>query len=348
MRVAIIISHLSQLGPVKVMQTLVNSICEAPELNIRVFYLDKKTDHEVKLLVPVERLVRSNFCFEDYDIIHTNGIRPDLFARVNRKKIKCHISTIHNFVFEDLFYSYNKLISLIFGNLWLLLWRRADKLVCVSAAMKTYYEKWFPSTKLEVIYNGISENENNVKPENDIIQVINGFRSKGLTVIGTAGILTRRKGIDQVLYLIEKEKSLALIIIGDGKELNNLQSLAKKLKVSDRCFFCGFRGKAVNYFTHFDFLIVPSRSEGFGLVLTEAVQQKVPVICSDIPVFKELFNEEEVSFFKLEDIDSLASAFRKASESDSKKASIAYIKYQNNYTAGQMAKHYLALYKNVS
>ena len=87
MRVAIIISRIEQLGPVKVIQALVNSFSKYQKLQIKVFYLDKTVDPSIKMIVPVERLNFRTFPFDDYDIIHTNGIRPDLFAFVNRNKI---------------------------------------------------------------------------------------------------------------------------------------------------------------------------------------------------------------------------------------------------------------------
>ena len=300
------------------------------------------------MMVPVERLDLRSFRFSDFDIIHTNGIRPDLLAFIYRRKIKYHISTIHNFVFEDLAFTYNRLISRLFGNFWLILWKRPDKLVCVSQTMKNYYSKWFPLSRLEIIHNGIAGTDNSFLPEKDVIQAIDSFRSKGLKVIGNAGILTKRKGIDQLLYLIAEEKGFALVIIGDGNELVNLQSLVTKLKISDRCLFCGFKTHAVNYFRYFDFLIVPSRSEGFGLVLIEAVQQKVPVICSDIEVFRELFNPDEVTFFKLEDRSSLTAALKMAKEIGNKKASLAFPRYMHYYTSKQMADHYYELYRSVT
>ena len=78
---------------------------------------------------------------------------------------------------------------------------------------------------------------------------------------------------------------------------------------------------------------MPSRSEGFGLALIEAVQQKIPVICSDIDVFKELFTDDEVTFFKLEDHGSLSEAVKTAIETGLKKTENAYERYPKNYTA---------------
>jgi L-malate glycosyltransferase len=346
-RVAIIIPSLYQLGPVKVIQALVNSLRENDKLRIKVFYLDKTVDPEVKMMVPVELFDSGNFCFSDYDVIHTNGIRPDLIAFINQKKIRYHISTIHNFVFEDLAFTYNGPISWIFGNIWLRFWKRADKLVCVTQAMKNYYEKWFQSSRLDVIYNGIAEPDESFMPDKDIIQVIDEFRSKGLKLIGSAGILTKRKGIDQLMYLIAEEKEFALLIIGIGKELVNLQRLAKRLKVADRCQLCGFRSNSVNYFKYFDLFIIPSRSEGFGLTLIEAVQQKVPVVCSDLDVFKELFYPDEVTFFKLEDRGSLIEALKNSIETGNSKADLAYTRYLNNYTDRLMAKRYSDLYQSI-
>jgi glycosyltransferase involved in cell wall biosynthesis len=346
MRVAIILPRIDQLGPVTVIKNLVNSLSVSEKFKIKVFYFDKDVDQNVKMIVPVARIDRWNFCFSDYDIIHTSGIRPDLFAFLNRKKIKYHISTIHNFVFDDLAFTYNRLISWIFGSAWLILWKRADKLVCVSRAMKNYYLKWFPDTKLEVIYNGIEETDHTFQSDHDLIRSIDRFHSQGLKVLGSAGILTKRKGADQILYLIAAEKELALLIIGDGKELARLIHLSEKLKINERCLFCGFRSNAVSYFRYFDLFIMPSRSEGFGLTLIEAVQQKVPVICSDIPVFKELFKSEEVTFFKLEDLTSLTEAIKLAIETGKRKVELAYSRYLNNYTALLMAKSYYELYRS--
>lgn len=353
MKIAVIIPRVDQLGPVKFVQSLVNQLDKTGNLEIKVFYLDKIVDPHVNISVPVERLICRNFCFSDFDIIHTNGIRPDLFAFNHRKKIRYHISTIHNLVFEDLNFTYNRLVSLISGNFWLIIWKRADKLVCVSNATKLYYEKWFSSSKLEYIHNGISEPENSFETDNNVIKVIEKFRSDGLKVIGSAGVLTRRKGIDQILYLAAVVNNLAVLIIGTGKELKSLKKLAEKLNITDRCYFSGFMSYAVNYFKHFDLFLMPSRSEGFGLTLIEAVQQKVAVICSDIAVFRELFSTDEVTFFKLEDQNSLLKALKEALETGKSKTESAYVRYLNNYTDIVMANRYHEIYnsafsKNVS
>jgi L-malate glycosyltransferase len=329
------------------MQNLVNALVDNEAFLIRVFYMDNKVDTNVRMSVRAEQLYPGKFRFTDFDIIHTNGIRPDLFAFWNRRKIKYHISTIHNLVFEDLTFTYNKIISLLFGNIWLILWKKADKMICVSNTLMNYYTKWFSTEKLEVIYNGISETDNCILSENDVIKSINNFRSKGLTIIGSAGILTKRKGIEQVLHLISIDRSLGAVIIGDGRELTNLIHLSERLNITERCKFCGFLSNAPEYFRYFDFFMMPSRSEGFGLTLIEAVRQKIPVICSDLKVFKELLSEEEATFFKSDDLPTLISALQNAKEAGISKTEFAYTRYLNNYTSGLMAKRYSEVYQAV-
>jgi glycosyltransferase involved in cell wall biosynthesis len=174
---------------------------------------------------------------------------------------------------------------------------------------------------------------------------IDDFRAKGLKIIGCAGVLNKRKGFDQILHLIAVEKNMALVILGSGKEITGLIRLSEKLKIQERCLFTGFKENAVSCYQAFDFFAVPSRSEGFGLALIEAVEQRVPVICSDIEVFKELFNDSEVTFFHLEDLVSLSGALKDSVEYGREKADRAYARYKSKYTVAKMAECCYELYQ---
>jgi glycosyltransferase involved in cell wall biosynthesis len=46
-----------------------------------------------------------------------------------------------------------------------------------------------------------------------------------------------------------------------------------------------------NYLTHATALLFPTFAEGYGLPLIEALNAKVPVIASDLPVFREIAHE---------------------------------------------------------
>jgi O-antigen biosynthesis alpha-1,2-rhamnosyltransferase len=58
-------------------------------------------------------------------------------------------------------------------------------------------------------------------------------------------------------------------------------------------------------YRHASALVIASEIEGFGLPVAEAIQRGLPVLCSDIPVFREVA-DGKVVFFGLEDPANLA------------------------------------------
>lgn len=68
-----------------------------------------------------------------------------------------------------------------------------------------------------------------------------------------------------------------LIVTGDGPCQEDLTRLAASEGVSDRCVFTGWRDPRAVY-SAADFLALPSRREGFGLVCVEAMLNQRPVL----------------------------------------------------------------------
>ena len=62
------------------------------------------------------------------------------------------------------------------------------------------------------------------------------------------------------------------------------------------------KSKAIYFFSNALMYVFPSIDEGFGIPLIEALKLKVPVICSDIPIFKEIANDSVIYFEKQNEI----------------------------------------------
>jgi alpha-1,2-rhamnosyltransferase len=60
-------------------------------------------------------------------------------------------------------------------------------------------------------------------------------------------------------------------------------------------------------YRHASALVIASQTEGFGLPIAEAFQRGLPVLCSDIPVFREVA-DGKARFFALGDPRHLANA----------------------------------------
>ena len=347
MRVAIILTRPVFLGPSIVLGDMINSLSGTESLTFDLYCIREPEANETEFNHNWIKFRYKSFRFEDYDIIHTSGIQPDLIAFLYRKRIRYHLSTIHSLVSEEFILTRSRLFSFIFSNFWMLLWKRADRLVCVSNTVKRYYSGRFSQAKLEVIYNGIPEEPVFQGCDEDVITVVDKFRGKGLKVLGTAAILSKLKNTQLLLDLLAARSEFACVIIGSGKELTNLKRLAAELGISERVFFAGFRKEASNYFRYFDFFVTASLSEGFGLTVVEAAREKVPVLCSGISAFRELFTPDEVTFFEKNDVNSLFAALDMATRDGKEKAEAAFSVFKAKYTSRIMGEEYYDLYKKL-
>lgn len=313
MKIAYIIPKLVNKGPIIVVQELVQQmIIHGHECY--VYFFDE--GQEISLPCKTQKIsFFESIDFNKFDIIHTHGLRPDLYVFIHKPhkcKSKC-ITTLHNYIIPDLSYQYNKLIAYSIGNIWISILRRHDKVVTLSKDAIEYYSKRIPLNKLTFVYNTRSISTNINLPEEDTSQLLT-FKDKD-TLIGVNAALTARKGIDQVIKALKFLPKYKLVIIGNGKAKDDLESLAKKEKVDNRVLFLGYKKDAYRFLPFYDIFALPSRSEGFGLTLIESAIFKKNVICSNIEIFKELA-PKEVYFFQLENIESLVDCITQISKTN--------------------------------
>lgn len=81
-------------------------------------------------------------------------------------------------------------------------------------------------------------------------------------------------------------KDACLIIVGQGRERESLESLARSLDIADRVFFEGSRDPHP-YYKLADVLLLTSEYEGYGLVVVEALAAGVPVLSTDVGIARE-------------------------------------------------------------
>ncbi|HWO06984.1 MAG TPA: glycosyltransferase [Candidatus Paceibacterota bacterium] len=77
-----------------------------------------------------------------------------------------------------------------------------------------------------------------------------------------------------------------LIVVGDGRERHALEARATQLGVANRVFFEGTQDAAA-YYAIADLVLVPSRFEGYGRVIVEALAAGKPVLATDVGVAGE-------------------------------------------------------------
>ena len=285
---------------------------------------------------------QSKVDWKKFDVVHSHGLRPDLFVRIKKSKMPATVTTLHNYVSQDLKYTYNPAIATFFTPLWRWAWSKHKMRVVLSKDMEAYYLGFTKNLDFTVIPNTrVISSE--IKKER--LSVIEKF-AKGRKVVGTLSTVNTRKGLGQIIEFIRLQKDWVYVHVGGG-ELNLLEGLAKKLNVQDRCLFLGHQQNGYEFVHAFDVFAMPSLSEGFPLSLIEAVQLKVPVVVSDIDVFKESFTEDEVTFFKLNDINSLNSAVLHACKMKGDLTEKAEARYKKDYSSQVILEKYVTCYNSI-
>lgn len=344
MNIAYIIPKLANKGPINVVQELVKQMM-LHHHTCTIYYFDEGNEISFPCQT-VHIKFRERIPFESYDIIHTHGIRPDTYVFLH-KPISCRakiVSTIHSYVIPDLSYQYNKLIGCLVGNLWLWVLRRHDKVVTLSKDAERYYKRWFSTKKLTFAYNTRDIPTDVSMTEEEKKQIL--LFKKESVLIGVNAVLTAQKGIDQLINVLPYLESFKLLIVGDGKSKAELQKLAQLRDVSDRVLFMGYKKDAYKFLPLYDLFALPSRSEGFGLTLLEAAIYRKNVVCSRIPIFEELVDDNQVAFFELENIQSLVDAMYKATHMKDFGENL-YKQYMDKYSPECFYNRYVTIYSSL-
>lgn len=109
---------------------------------------------------------------------------------------------------------------------------------------------------------------------------------KVLMTLGRLVSEERYKGFDEVLgclpSLVQKVPNLIYLIVGNGSDMNRLKREAINLGLEKHVIFTGFipENEKADHYRMADVYIMPSRGEGFGFVLLEAMACGIPTIGS--------------------------------------------------------------------
>lgn len=159
-----------------------------------------------------------------------------------------------------------------------------DQVFCVSSLiLKDLAAAGVAGKKLVHLPNGVSRKGEIGKPR-DIRQEwgIGGDE----IIIMFAGRLSPEKGLHFLLQacaeLFAKWVKVKLLLVGDGPLRNHLEDTVSRRGMSDRVIFCGHQEDIHHYYAGADLFVLPSLTEGLPMVLLEALQAGLPVVCSRV------------------------------------------------------------------
>ena len=155
---------------------------------------------------------------------------------------------------------------------------RFNKIVCVSASVEKSTVRRFGISHTCTILNPIDASEIRTKAASGVQEIIpgNGFR------IVSVGRLVKQKGYDKLIPLIgklrDKQLDVSLCLIGEGEEFDHLKRITREHHLNDHVYFFGYQKNPYALMNQMDLFVCSSRSEGYSLVIAEALVLGLPVI----------------------------------------------------------------------
>lgn len=213
------------------------------------------------------------------DIVHSHLPRADLASSFVKRMMPdtVWISTVHDAYIKGVYSGYWVFRWLGWN------WRLANHIVAVSGHAQRWVREALrlPETKTSIIYHGITKLSTDIKMR----KAVSDSHSFS---IGCLARFEPRKGIATLIKAMvsvrEKHPAARLVIAGSDPTgyANEMRRLADTLQLGDAVDIQGFCDAPFDFLRGLDVFAFASVSEGFGIVLLEAMAVSLPVVASDI------------------------------------------------------------------
>ena len=311
---------------------------EIEDAGISVWTLGLTYKYDLRGITKLVKLMKER----KYDIIHVHLFPADIFtalASLFLPKDIVWIFTEHVDYNRRRSYKFCKILD---GFTY----SRYSKIICVSKQVELASLNWIPSNKgkTKVISNAIP-----------IPKFLNSCPVKTYDIL-FVGRLVREKGIDILLKTIkilknEYSRNLKIVIVGEGELKENLNNLTAELGVNKEVKFLGVRKDINELMASSKIFVLPSRWEGFGMVIIEAMSNMLPVIAANVGDIPELIeNGKDGISVPPENPKALARAINSLLENEElrkKLSKAAYKKVKKEFSIKNYSVHMLDLYRSL-
>lgn len=229
------------------------------------------------------------------NIVYTHSSKAGALGRVPAKFVGAvNVYNPHGWAFD-------MNISLLKKNIYLwiekILGLFTDKVIAISEHEKeiAINSKIINKEKITVIENAIDINP--VITDNfDNFLIERGWPEDSF-VIGMVARIAEQKSpktfIEVANIIAKKIPHARFLMVGDGEQLLDIESMIEKYDLKDKVFITGWVQEPLNYISRFDVALLTSKWEGFGLVIPEYMLSRVPVIASNVGGIKNIIRNGE-------------------------------------------------------
>jgi glycosyltransferase involved in cell wall biosynthesis len=231
-------------------------------------------------------------------------ICPDYIAPLITFNAK-RITVLH----DSLFWDYKKNYSFLWNKYFIYLInlginRRTQIITTSNYSKKNLIKILGIDKSISYVYQSFNfyktSSSNYITPKNYLLHIGSFEKRKDLITLVKAFRLVDDPNLKLVL-------AGAQIVNGNSEVLNEIKKFIVQNKLEDKVILAGYVSKeeASILYKNARIYVFPSLDEGFGIPILEALSFSIPVICSDIDVFREI-GGDYVEYFKVGDSISLS------------------------------------------
>ncbi|MHC1720677.1 MAG: glycosyltransferase family 4 protein [Clostridiaceae bacterium] len=158
-----------------------------------------------------------------------------------------------------------------------------ENVLCISRTTAKTLNAWMPSIKprLRVVYGGIAINQ------------IQRIREPFYDAVLVGSMRGNEKGVDIFIKAIKTIENYVrhIAIVGEGILKDDMMSLRDSLGLKDKIEFTGNVDNVNEYLSNSKMFVLPSRWEGFGLAILEAMAARLPVVATNVGGIPEIVTD---------------------------------------------------------
>ncbi|MFP2994588.1 glycosyltransferase family 4 protein [Spongiivirga sp. MCCC 1A20706] len=240
-------------------------------------------------------------------------------------------------------------------------YKKASHLIAISKETKEYAIKLFDYNpkNITIVNHGVSKEYSaamDVKAKDDFKKKNNIPLDK--IIIGFVGSIEKRKGHDVLLEAVSKlnedaKSKIHLIFLGSSKHQDNrpwLENLIDQTKTAEMVTLFEYQNPKP-FYQIYDVFVLPSRLEGFPLVVIEAMMSECCVIRSNVQgAYDQIDDGKDGFIFENENSQELTTILNNVIHNNKLRVNVAKAgkeKALNRFTIEEMTKGTLEVYKKV-